>query len=178
MLTTHMNLLCHRRATMETKAKRTIAQNLQPERQPPPPGFKLHLTLRGHTRKITQIIWSPDGRLLASASADPTIRLWDAQSAHLLHTLSGHSRFVNSVAWSPDGRLLASASEDRTIRFWDAQTGRQTRTLEGHTAPIVGISFSADNRLLSSKSLDGTVRLWNLEIWQEVATLNESSSGY
>jgi len=132
--------------------------------------------LRGHRQAITQTAWSPDGRLLASASSDRTIRLWDAQTFQPIHILSDHSGTVYSVAWSPDGRLLASASIDHTIRFWDPGTGRQTHTLEGHTAYISCISFSADNSVLASKSNDVTVRLWNLDAWQEVALLNESSS--
>src|SRR5207248_10918313 len=59
------------------------------EQQPPAPGFKLHHTLRGHTEPIIHIAWSLDGRLLASASRDHTIPLWDIQTTHLLHTLSG-----------------------------------------------------------------------------------------
>src|SRR5258708_5013448 len=163
---------------LEQQSKLEQQRQRDLEQQPPPPGFTLQHTLRGHTGLIAQIAWSPNGSLLASASGDRTIRLWDIQSAQPLSTLAGHVARVYSVAWSPDGRLLASASDDQTIDVWDGKTGQHRHTLEGHTASISRISFSADNQLLASKSVDATVRLWNLDTWQEVAILNESSSGY
>jgi len=146
------------------------------EQEPPPSGFKLQHTLRGHTEEIRQIAWSPDGRLLASGSNDQTVRLWDVATGQALHTLTGHTDPVGSVAWSSDGRLLASSSGDQTVRLWDVTTGRQIRALEGHTDDISGISFSADSRILASKSGDGTVRLWKVDTWEEVISLYESSS--
>src|SRR2546423_344934 len=86
-----------------------------------PPGLTLRHTLQGHSQEITRIAWSPVGDILASASHDKTIRLWDAQAGQLLHILEGHSDAVYSVAWSPDGHILASGSHDKTIRLWDAQ---------------------------------------------------------
>ena len=69
----------------------------------PPPGFKLRHTLRGHKDVIFRIAWSPDGWMLASLSADKTIRLWDVETGELCRTLTGHTQSVLSVAWSPDG---------------------------------------------------------------------------
>lgn len=74
--------------------------------------------LTGHKDQVLALAFSPDGKLLASGSADHTIRLWDLQAFKLIRTLKGHQGSVYSVAWSPDGGTLASGSEDGTARLW------------------------------------------------------------
>ena len=71
--------------------------------------------------------------MLASASSDKTVRLWDLVTGTHKQTLTGHTGPVYSVAFSPDGKILASASGDRTVRLWDPATGDYKQTLEGHT---------------------------------------------
>ncbi|TEU17946.1 MAG: hypothetical protein E3J21_07060 [Anaerolineales bacterium] len=87
------------------------------------------LTCEGHTDWVRSVTFSPDGSLLASGSADQTVRLWDVSTGQCLKTLQGHTYLVWSVAFSPDGCTLASGSQDETIKLWDVQTGECLKTL-------------------------------------------------
>ncbi|GMG16840.1 unnamed protein product [Aspergillus oryzae] len=120
------------------------------------------------------MVFSPDGRLLASSSYDNTVRLWDPVTGTLQQTLEGHTDLVKSVAFSTDGRLLASGSHDKTVRLWDPATGALQQTLEGHTDPVNSMVFSPDGRLLASSSYDNTVRLWD----PATGTLQQTLKGH
>src|SRR5262249_260831 len=78
-------------------------------------------TLKGHSAFVQHVAFSPDGRRLASASADRSIKIWDIASGQELRTLKGHNGMVMSVAFSRDGSQLASGSGDKTIHVFDAR---------------------------------------------------------
>ncbi|KAF9884983.1 hypothetical protein FE257_000893, partial [Aspergillus nanangensis] len=100
--------------------------------------------LEGHSDRVRSVTFRPDGKMLASASGDKTIRLWDPITGQCLQTLEGHSEWVRSVTFQPDGKMLASASDDKTIRLWDPITGQCLQTLEGHSGWVRSVTFQPD----------------------------------
>ena len=116
---------------------------------------------------VTNIAFSPDGRLLASVGEGGgqayTLHLWDVSTGKHLRTFTESSSQVHFVAFSPDGHTLLTtgASSDKTIRFWEVATGALLRRLSGHKRNVGSISFSPDGQTMASASEDGTVLLWD-----------------
>jgi hypothetical protein len=137
-----------------------------------------------------------DGRALASAGWDGTVRLWDVAGVReitslgkaqrgvqsvafrpdgrvlaLAASLGKAQRGVQSVAFGPDGRVLASAGQDGTVRLWDVAAGREAASLRGHQGPVTSVAFGLDGRALASAGWDGTVRLWDVAAGCEISSL-------
>lgn len=139
----------------------------------------LQIDSGGHNALIGDIVFTPDGRYLVSASDDKLIRVWDLETGKTVRTLrgqigAGYEGMIYAMALSPDGRWLATggviASTDKetdkekaTIRLYDFTSGKLVALLNGHTGTIISLAFSPDNRYLVSGSGDKTAIIWNLE---------------
>ncbi|MHC5856380.1 WD40 domain-containing protein [Nostoc sp.] len=122
-------------------------------------GVREYNRLEGHISGVNSVTFNSQGSLIASASADNTIKLWHPDGS-LVKTLSGHDDVVNSVSFSPDSQILASASQDKTIKLWSRE-GQLLATLLGHQAVVNSVSFSPDGQIIASASTDKTVKLWS-----------------
>ncbi len=118
----------------------------------------------GHAASATAVAWSPGSSIVASGSADMTIRLWDPQEGRLLAVLDDHQDSITDLAWSPDGTRLVSASWDKTVRIWDLAAGpeqaRVVATLKGLDRHVIALAWSPDGATLVTAGRDGAVRLW------------------
>jgi WD40 repeat protein/serine/threonine protein kinase len=118
--------------------------------------------------------WSPDGRRLALACGNRTVKVWDASTESIEYIPRGHDGNVLSVDWKPDGHQLASASEDGTVRIWDSGTYQVLSTLRGHTGAVEVVQWSPDGTALASAGRDLTVRIWDPSTGETVQLLKQS----
>jgi WD40 repeat protein len=130
------------------------------------------LRLTGHAGEVWSVCFRPDGKCLATASEDRTVKLWDAATGRQLHLpAKAHNAPVTSVCFSPDGKQLASGSANGTVKVWDAATGREPFSIQGHTAKVFSVTFSPDSKRLATASEDKTVKVWNAQTGKELFTI-------
>jgi WD40 repeat protein len=135
------------------------------------------VVFKGATGIVQDIVLSPNGKLLAAASSDNTIMLWDVATHRGQTTLRGLVGKVFALAFSPDSKMLAAAGgNDHTIMLWETATGKRLAGLRGHTDTIHCVAFSPDGKTLASASSDKTSTLWDLVSCKPRMTLRGHTS--
>jgi serine/threonine protein kinase len=127
----------------------------------------------GHTQYVESVAWSPDGSMIASASGDNTVQIWNASTGENLLVYRGHSNAVNAVIWSADGSQVISASDD--VQVWDASTGNLVFTYSGHSNNVYTLGRSPDGKRIASGGGDGTVQIWDAVQGNHYITYNSNS---
>ncbi len=126
--------------------------------------------LTGHTAQIHELVFSPDGNILASTGNDRTLRLWDTDTGQQLMVLSDGRNLSEPLAFSPDGTTIAGGQTD-TIQIWNVATGDPLATLTGHTDTVEALAFAPDGNTLASASEDLSIRLWDIDSEAHLSTL-------
>ncbi len=148
-----------------------------------PTGEVPPVSLPGQRERVLDVAFSPDGTFMATASADGTVRVWEAgwigddgapATPSPLHTLRGHASGVNAVTFSPDGGTLVTAGEDGAVELWDVKTGRARYTLAALPAPVTGVTFSPNGVYLATSG--DAVRVFLLRLDDLVALAEQRTS--
>jgi serine/threonine protein kinase len=130
-----------------------------------------------HKGTVNAVAFSPDGRLLATASEDKTVGLWQVGTWQKVRVFSGHTRAVETVAFTPDGRWLASGGVDKTIRVWDVSNGHELRRWVANKQGVSALAFTSNGSRLASGGGDGKVSVWDPTTGQESISFLANEGG-
>jgi WD40 repeat protein len=127
------------------------------------PGRPEVVVQSGHNHAVMDVAFSPDSGLLATASNDGAVKLWDIRVGREVRTLVGADRPLFAVAISPDGTQVAAGGADKHIFVWNIRDGRRVAILKGHDGHVEDLAFSPDGSLLASAGQDNVAIIWDLE---------------
>src|SRR5262249_39685166 len=116
----------------------------------------------GHSDTVYGICFSPDNKMIATASADKFVKVWEIPSGKFVKSFEGHTHHVLDVGWAADGKLLASAGGDNTVKVWNFEKGEQERTINNaHTKQVTRLMFIGKKSEFLTCSGDNQVRMFN-----------------
>jgi eukaryotic-like serine/threonine-protein kinase len=130
-----------------------------------------HHDLRGHAAGITTVVYSPDGRHIASGDSEGNIKIWDADRQREQLTLKGSNGTVNCLVFDSSGKRLAAGDNDRVVRVWDVETGREISRFTGHNDVVLSVAFHPKGHRIVSGGGDGSVKFWEADTGRLIYSL-------
>jgi WD40 repeat protein len=140
------------------------------------PSGKMVATLTGHTGPVLRVQFSPDSQLLATGSADHTVRIWNARNGMPLRTLKGHADNVFALAFDASGKRLATGANDKKLFVWDLTNGARVFEIDDFKGGLHGIGFSPDGTRIVTASRDKRVMIWSAHNGQPLLPIHEAKS--